>query len=239
VAESDIKTMTITVIPWFREVFADFLKMEESPLLKTMGKRFEDTFVDNQWRDGGQFFILDFHKDEIELLIENNGFQRLYDYMKVVRKESRQKPHCKWMYGYITYRLGEFAALAAKITQKRVKINTKRVKKMPGMHGIDQMSAEYGGPGAEKKEIPPVITLEDTVKQPRGCPDNNYKIHKDNVQRTLDELQACIVLAGGKKFSIQELAAMPLGEALFMCFPNGIRIKAALERLPRTTPLLT
>ena len=79
----------------------------------------------------------------------------------------------------------------------------------------------------------------DVVKQPRGCPDNNYKTHGEAVQRTLDELQACIVLAGGMKFSIQELAAMPLGDALFMCFPNGIRIKAELERLPRTTPLRT
>lgn len=44
-------------------------------------------------------------------------------------------------------------------------------------------------------------------------------------QRTLEELMAHIILAGGRRFEPEELAAIPLGRAMQQFTPNGIRFK--------------
>jgi hypothetical protein len=78
--------------------------------------------------------------------------------------------------------------------------------------------------------------LKDEVERPNGCPISNFDRYKEDIQRVLDELQACIVLAGGRKFPIKELGKMPLAEAMFLCFPNHIRIRAYQTRLDSSVP---
>lgn len=52
-------------------------------------------------------------------------------------------------------------------------------------------------------------------------------------KRRLEELNALIVLAGGKSFTIDELSDMRLGEVLEFCLPNGITlIPTALRSYP-------
>ena len=69
---------------------------------------------------------------------------------------------------------------------------------------------------------------QDNVQRPDNCCHIIYENHKYDVQKALDELQACVVLAGGSKPSIQKLANMTLAEAMFAYFPNNISIRAFL-----------
>lgn len=48
--------------------------------------------------------------------------------------------------------------------------------------------------------------------------------HLHTFERVVDEVQASIVLAGGRKFTNEELEAMPFGELLAMIIPNKIDV---------------
>lgn len=213
--------MTLTLNEWFRNFFADFLQKEPDEALQRMGKRFADAFTQNTWDSGRAYFILDFLDSEIAAITASDGWQRMYDHMKVLRKDSQKEgKHLTVMYNYITQRMKEFIGLVSKMTGRTVTIKTD---------------------GRRKKivEVPPTVLLSDAVQCPKGCIPENFERHKEAVQRALDELQACLVLAGGRKLTVQELANMTLAEALFLCLPNNIAIKATLMQLPRTGPLYT
>ena len=213
--------MTITLSSWFRDFFADFLQKEPNEDLQRMGKRFSDTFTQNTWNTGQAYFVLDFLDGEVAAITASDGWQRMYDHMKVLRKDSqKQGKHLTVMYNYITQRMKEFLGLVRKLTGGTVIIKTDARRKKT----VEQAQS---------------VLLQDVIPRPQGCIPENYERHKEAAQRALDELQACIVLAGGRKLSIQELANMTLAEALFLCIPNHINLKATQAQLPRTGPLYT
>jgi len=48
-----------------------------------------------------------------------------------------------------------------------------------------------------------------------------------DIERTLDEIAAAATLAGGR-VDRERLRSMPLGEALGLLYPNGVRLRAVL-----------
>lgn len=116
---------------------------------------------------------------------------------------------------------------------------------MPGMFDMDQMSEEYGYP-SNKKQTPDIIVDPDFMKEldslddntgeeslpcPEGCHPKNYTQYRSQVERFLDEVQAHIVVAGGRKFSIEEISDMSVGQLLFMCLPNSLEFSVRLTKL--------
>lgn len=218
--------MTITAFPWLRDFLVRFLKQEPDEVVRKMGERFERQFAGDQWRTGASFYVLDFYDSEIEALTACDGFQRIYDHMKQVRKEGRNVVGRMWEYNYITQRMQEFCKLVYKLTNGNVIIHTKKQKVHPVVP-------------ATEAPAPSVVLFKDEVQCPKSCHSATFAKHKEDAQRVLDELQACLVLSGGSKASIQNLANMTLAEMLFVCLPNNISVKVSLTSLPRTTPLLT
>lgn len=47
---------------------------------------------------------------------------------------------------------------------------------------------------------------------------------KRQKERAIDQIQACIILAGGQKLSEQEIKSMTVNDLLHTCFNNGISI---------------
>jgi len=50
------------------------------------------------------------------------------------------------------------------------------------------------------------------------------------IERFYDELQAHIVIAGGRKFTIDELENKPLDQIVKLVWPNGIRLVVERKR---------
>ena len=191
-----------------------------------MGERYEKQFAGDQWRTGASFYVLDFYDSEIEALTACDGFQRIYDHMKEVRKEGRNVVGRMWEYNYITQRMHEFTRLVYKLTDGKVIIRTKKQKVHPVVP-------------ATEAPAPSVMLLKDEVQCPKSCNRDTFERCKEEGQRVLDELQACIIIAGGKKITIQELANMSVAEMVFLCLPNNISVKVSLANLPRREPLRT
>lgn len=78
--------------------------------------------------------------------------------------------------------------------------------------------------GSEEHESDPEI------RKPEWCNERVFNRCKWRAQCFLEEIQAAAILAGGRKFTLQELEEMPLNKLLFQFLPNGITFSVQYQK---------
>jgi len=87
-----------------------------------------------------------------------------------------------------------------------------------------------------------IVRMMEGMEATRGMngKDRLKDAHKEQYDRILDEIQATIILLGGRKFKPEELERMSVEQLLAMLIPNGVEVIVHPDptnfRKPRRTP---